>query len=84
MNGYDMNFNEHFYQAPYVYVQLFHLNGNEKNVFIAMKVKLLNLPHRSLIKNAHFRRTFKIALRGFCIWTLHIYMKLYIIIYILS
>ncbi len=27
----------------YVYVQLFHFNGNEKNIFIAIKVKLLNL-----------------------------------------
>ncbi len=27
----------HFYQAPYDYVQLFHLNGNEKNLFIALK-----------------------------------------------
>ncbi len=27
----------------YVYVQLFHFNGNENNLFIAVKVKLLNL-----------------------------------------
>ncbi len=33
-----------FSQAPvYVYVQLFHFNGNEKNLFIAIKMKLLNL-----------------------------------------
>ncbi len=28
--------------GSYVYVQLFHLNGNEKNPFIAIKVRLLN------------------------------------------
>ncbi len=28
---------------PYVYVQLFHFNCNELNLFIAIKVKLLNL-----------------------------------------
>ncbi len=32
-----------FFSGSYVYVPLFHLNGNEKNLFIAIKVKLLNL-----------------------------------------
>ncbi len=32
-----------FFSGSYVYVQLFHFNGNEKNLFIAIKVKLLNL-----------------------------------------
>ncbi len=31
------------FSGSYVYVQLFHFNGNEKNIFIAIKVKLLNL-----------------------------------------
>ncbi len=31
-----------FSQAP-VFVKLFHFNGNENNLFIAIKVKLLNL-----------------------------------------
>ncbi len=31
-----------FLSGSYVYVQLFHLNGNEKNPFIAIKVRLLN------------------------------------------
>ncbi len=29
--------------GSYVYVQLFHFNGNENNLFIAINVKLLNL-----------------------------------------
>ncbi len=29
--------------GSYVYAQLFHFNGNEKNLFIGIKVKLLNL-----------------------------------------
>ncbi len=32
-----------FLSGSYVYVQLFHFNGNENNLFIAVKVKLLNL-----------------------------------------
>ncbi len=32
-----------FLSGSYVYVQLFHLKGNEKNLFIAIKVKWLNL-----------------------------------------
>ncbi len=32
-----------FFWGFYVYVQLFDFNGNEKNLFIAIKVKLLNL-----------------------------------------
>ncbi len=32
-----------FFSDSYVYVQLLHYNGNEKNLFIASKVKLLNL-----------------------------------------
>ncbi len=32
-----------FLSGSYVYVQLFHINGNKKNLFIAIKVKLLNL-----------------------------------------
>ncbi len=28
---------------PYIYVQLYHFNGNEKNLFITIKVKLLDL-----------------------------------------
>ncbi len=33
-----------FFSCSYVYVQLFHFNDNENNLFIAIKVKLLN-PH---------------------------------------
>ncbi len=32
-----------FFSGFFVYVQLFHFNGIEKNLFIAIKVKLLNL-----------------------------------------
>ncbi len=32
-----------FFSGFYVYVQLFHLKGNEKNLFIVIRVKLLNL-----------------------------------------
>ncbi len=33
-----------FFLGSYVYVQLlFHINGNKKNLFIVIKVKLLNL-----------------------------------------
>ncbi len=32
-----------FFSGSYVYVQLFHFNGKEKNLFIATKAKLLNL-----------------------------------------
>ncbi len=32
-----------FFLGSYVYVLLFHFNGNKKNLFIAIKVKLLNL-----------------------------------------
>ncbi len=32
-----------FFYVSYVYVQVFHFNGNEKNLFIAIKVKILNL-----------------------------------------
>ncbi len=32
-----------FLSGSHVYVQLFHLNYNEKILFIAIKVKLLNL-----------------------------------------
>ncbi len=32
-----------FFLGSYVYVQLFHFNGNENNLFIAIKVQLLNL-----------------------------------------
>ncbi len=28
-----------FFSGSYVYVQLFHFNGDEKNLFIAIKVK---------------------------------------------
>ncbi len=31
------------FSGSYVYAQLFHFNGNEKNLFIGIKVKLLNL-----------------------------------------
>ncbi len=34
---------ESFFKNGHVYVQLFHFNSNEKNLFIAIKVKLLNL-----------------------------------------
>ncbi len=60
---------EHFSQAPMFMFSFFHFNGNAKNLFIAIKVKLLNL--HAPDKNAHFRRKFQMALRGFCIWTLH-------------
>ncbi len=50
-----------FSQAP-VYVQLFHFNGNEKNLFIAIKVKWLNLHIGAWLKKAHFRRQFQTAL----------------------
>ncbi len=36
-----------FFSGSYVYVQLFDLIGNEKNLLIAMKVKLLNLHMRA-------------------------------------
>ncbi len=36
-----------FFSGSYVYVQLFHFNGSEKNLFIAIKVKLLNLHLRA-------------------------------------
>ncbi len=29
--------------GSYVYIQIFHFNGHENNLFIAIKVKLLNL-----------------------------------------
>ncbi len=48
------------------YVQLFHFNANENNLFIAIKVKLLNL--QILLepdKNVHFRRNFKWHLEAF-------------------
>ncbi len=32
-----------FLSGSYVYVPLFHLNGTENNLFIAIGVKLLNL-----------------------------------------
>ncbi len=32
-----------FFSGFYVYVQLFDFNANEKNLLIAIKVKLLNL-----------------------------------------
>ncbi len=32
-----------FFSGFFVYVQLFHFNGKERNLFIAIKVKLLNL-----------------------------------------
>ncbi len=32
-----------FFSGSYIYVQLFHFNGNEKNLFIANTIKLLNL-----------------------------------------
>jgi len=34
-------------------------------------MKLVN----KLDKNDHFRRKFQMALRGFCIWTLHIFFQ---------
>ncbi len=47
-------------------VHLNHLNGNDTNLFMVIKVKLLNL-HMDPDKNAHFRRKSQMALRGFCI-----------------
>ncbi len=32
-----------FLSGSYVYVQLFHINDNENNLFFAIKVKSLNL-----------------------------------------
>ncbi len=32
-----------FFSGSYIYVHLYHLNGNETNLFIVIKVKLLNL-----------------------------------------
>ncbi len=32
-----------FFSGSYVYVQLFHFNGNENNLLIAIKVNLLQL-----------------------------------------
>ncbi len=57
-----------FFSGLYVYVQLFHFNGKEKNIFIAIKVKLLNL-----IKMLILEENFKWR-RGFCIWNLQIYI----------
>ncbi len=36
-----------FFSGSYVYVQLFHFNGNENNLLIAIKVKLLKLHVRA-------------------------------------
>ncbi len=35
------------FSGSYIYVQLFDLNGNEKNLFDTIKVKLLNLHMRA-------------------------------------
>ncbi len=32
-----------FFSSSYVYVQLFHFNSNDKHLFIAINVKVLNL-----------------------------------------
>ncbi len=57
-----------FFSGLYVYAQLFHFNGKEKNIFIAIKVKLLNL-----IKMLILEENVKWC-RGFCTWTLQIYI----------
>jgi len=36
--------------------------------------EITEFKYTSLIKNDYSRREFQMALRGFCIWTLHIYM----------
>ncbi len=46
-----------FFSGSYVYVQLFHFNSNENNIFIAIKMKLLNL--HILIKMLILEETFK-------------------------
>ncbi len=39
-----------FFLGSHVYDQLFHFNGNENNLFIAIQVKITERTHRSLIK----------------------------------
>ncbi len=38
-----------FCSGCYVYVQLFLFNGNENNLFIAVKVKLPKLPDKKIL-----------------------------------
>ncbi len=47
------------FSGSYVYVELFHFNGNENNLFIAIKVKLLKPTHRSLRKMLILEDNFK-------------------------
>ncbi len=61
-----------------VYVQLFHYNGNEKNIFIAIKVKLPN-PHRSLIKMFILEENFKRHLEAFAYIAIYIKQLLLIL-----
>ncbi len=49
---------KYIFSGSYVYFQLFHFNGNENNLLIAIKVKLLNL-YRSLIKMLILEENFR-------------------------
>ncbi len=51
-----------FLSGSYIYVQLFHFNCIEKDLYIAIRVKLLNI-NIEPDKNTNFRRTFQTTLR---------------------
>ncbi len=55
------SYNEYFYQ---VYVQLFHWNCIEKYIYIAVRLKLLNLK-KEHDENANFRLNFQMHLEVF-------------------